>query len=204
MPPRYLALASICALLLPASAWGLSARADRATSVNPTAAAHACASRTRAGGRLQKPDPGRVASLVSCVLRTERRQLGLGYSQDRVASRLTGAALGRFVATAYPGGNGSQDATRVENLAAANIRQAVCGTTRAGTSRDQWAFADAKPPEGTSPLQVAKLMATEIEAPGAVAGTAGAVFGVAAHRGLLFRFGDLKGISLGMVAIACP
>ena len=197
--PRYLVTTAVCALLAPAAAWGSLARAGGDKTVNPSAAATACAGRLGAN-----PNAARVASLTSCVLRTERRQLGLGYHQDGAASVLVAAALRRFVGLSYLAHHDSQAASHVEDLAAAGARDAICSSKTPGTSRDEWTFADNKPPTAVTPIEVAGLAAKVLQGPGAVAGEANAVFAVAARRGQLFEHDAAHGVSLGIVAVTCP
>jgi hypothetical protein len=138
-----------------------------------------------------------------CLLRTERQQLGLGYRQARVISRMTAAALRRFVALPYLAQDDLPAAHRAEDLAAERMRPAVCAAKHSEISRDQWTFADTNPSASATPLQVAEMLATDLEAPGAVVRAPGARFGVATRRGLLFEHDDLRGTSLGVVAISC-
>jgi hypothetical protein len=193
----------IGAMWLSASAWGSTTGPDRARTVDPVAAAKSCAGQGRAGARLRKTDPSFLAGVMRCVLRTERQQLGLDYTQGRVVSQLIAAALRRFVALPYLAQDDRTAAHRAEDLAAENMRPAVCATKHSEVSRDQWTFADTNPAANATPLQIAELLATDFEAPGAVVRAPGAVFGVATRRGLLFEHGDLRGTSVGVVAISC-
>lgn len=197
--PRYLVATAVCVSLLLAPAWASAS----APSVNPTAAARKCAGQHALRASLGKTDPGYVAGFVTCVLRAERGQLGLRYTQNRVASQVTATALRHFVALPYLLDNDPQAVSRAEALAAGNARDAVCHA-KPGVSRDEWAFADTQPVPAATPLSVAKLLGAEIAPTGAVARAPGAVFGVATRRGLLFERGNRSGTSLGVVAVLCP
>jgi hypothetical protein len=199
----FAAVAVICAMWLPASAWGSMAGADRTRTVDPVAAAKSCAGQGQAVARLRKADPRFLAGVLSCVLRTERLQLGLGYTQGRVVSQRTDATLRRFIGLAYLAQDDLPAAHRAEDLAAQSMRPAVCAAKRSEVSRDQWTFADTNPSANATPLEVAEMLAMDFEAPGAVVRAPDAVFGVAARRGLLFEHDDLRGTSVGIVAISC-
>ncbi|HYB29017.1 MAG TPA: hypothetical protein VEF89_20565 [Solirubrobacteraceae bacterium] len=210
--PRYLATGAACALLsaaglvgavasASASGTGATGGAARARSVNPNAAARACAGQRGATGPMSNATPGYLAGLVSCVLRNERGQLALTYTRDRAISQMIATSLRRFVALPYLPDR--QAALHAEGLAASNIGRAVCPSTRPGSTQDEWAFADITPPANASPLQVAKLLAGEFEAAGSAARAAGAVFGVAARSGLLFEPDQPDGASFGVVAVVC-
>lgn len=197
--PRYLAAIAVCAslLLAPTSA------SASTPSVNAAAAARTCAGKHGLRAPLSQSGPGYVDGFVTCVLHAERGQLGLNYTQNRLASQVTATALRHFIALAYLLNNDPQAVTRAEASAAANARDAVC-QVKHGVSRDEWAFADTQPAPAATPLSVAKLLAGEIQPAGAVAGAPGAVFGVATRRGLLFEHNQLRGTSLGVVAVLCP
>jgi hypothetical protein len=199
--PRYLATAAICALLSAAALTGTANGAPRAQSVDPAAAAKVCAGQPGATQPIQTATPVYLAGLVSCLLRSERGQLGVRYAQDRGISQMIAAALRRFVALPYA--HDQQSARQAEDLAASNIGRAVCSSKRPGGAQDEWAFADTKPPPNATPLQVAKLLAGEFEAVGAAGRAAGAEFGVAARAGLLFEPNHPTGTSFGVVAVVC-
>lgn len=200
---RYLAALAACTSFLLAPVWASASVADAATSVNPAAAANQCAGSHGLHASLGKAAPGYLASFVTCVLRAERGQLGLPYTQNRVASQATATALRQFVGLSYLLENEPQAATRAEDLAASNAREAIC-QGKHGVSEDAWAFADTQPAPAATPLAVAKLLGAELEPAGAVARASGTVFGVATRRGLLFERGNLHGTSLGMIAVLCP
>ena len=197
--PRYLAAVAVCAAFLLAP---MSASAG-APSVNAAAAARTCTGQHGLRTPLSKSGPGYVDGFVTCVLRAERAQLGLHYTQNQVASQATATALRRFIALSYLLDNDPRAVTRAEASAAATARDAVC-QAKHGVSRDEWAFADTQPAPAATPLSVAKLLAAEVQPAGAVAGAPGAVFGVATRRGLLFEHNQLRGTSLGVVAVLCP
>jgi hypothetical protein len=196
---RYLAAAAICASLLLAPAWASAGT----RSINPAAAARTCSGQHGVRVPLGRSGPAYVAGFVTCVLRAERGQLGLRYTQNPVASQVTATAVRRFVALPYLLDHDPQAVSRAEALAAGAARDAVC-PAKPGVSQDEWAFADTQPASAATPLSVAKLLGTEIGPAGAVARAPGAIFGVAARRGLLFEDNQLSGISLGVVAVLCP
>jgi len=200
---RYLVALAACASFLLAPVWASASGADAAPLVNPAAAAKQCAGRHGVHASLGKTTPGYVESFVTCVLRAERSQLGLPYTQNRVASQAAAAALRHFVGLSYLLQNQPQAATRAEDLAASGARDAVC-QGKHGFSQDAWAFADTQPAPAATPLAVAKLLGTELQPAGAVARASGAVFGVATRHGLLFEHDNLHGTSLGMIAVLCP
>jgi hypothetical protein len=169
-----------------------------AASVNPAMAASACAAGGAPGKRIGTHGLTRVAELTACLLRTERGQLGLRYAPNRGLSSMLAGALARFTGLSYLA-HGQQDAaTHAEALAATNMLHATC---RANHSRVEWTFADVRP--RATPLQLARLLASELRSQGAVARASGAVFGVAARRGLLFEHGDRSGASFGVTAVTC-
>jgi hypothetical protein len=207
---RYFVVAATCALLCSATASARTSRggtantAAAAASINPGAAARTCAGRNRASDQLGKVTAARLAALATCMLRTERSQLGLGYKPNAVISQTIGASLRRFVALPYLADGDSQAANQAEAIAAANARQAVCHTPTPGVSRVEWSFAEVRFPSLVTPLSVAKVLANELQPAGAVAQETAAVFGVAARRGRLFEHNNLDGTSLGVIAVACP
>lgn len=200
---RYLAATAACLSLLLAPAWASASGAASAPSVNPSAAARQCAGQQRLRVPLVKAGPGYVAGFVTCVLRAERGQLGLDYTQNRVVSQVTATALRHFVKLSYLLDNEPQAATRAEDLAAENARNAVCQGKR-GQSGDDWAFADTQPAPAATPLAIANLLGAQLQPADAVARASGAVFGVATRRGLLFDDNYQNGTSLGMIAVLCP
>jgi len=199
--PRFLATAAICASLSAAVLTGTANGAARGVTVDPAAAAKACAAQPGATQPINTATPGYLAGLASCLLRNERGQLGVRYARDRGISQMIAAALRRFVALPYA--HDQQAARQAEDLASSNIGRAVCASKRPGLAQDEWAFADIKPPANATPLQVAKLLAGDFEATGAVGRAAGAEFGIAARPGLLFEPNHPMGTSFGVVAIVC-
>jgi hypothetical protein len=194
---RWIVRAALLALVLPASALAGASRID------PAAAGKACAGRHALRAPLGKAGAGRVAGLVSCVLRAERAQLRLGYVENRSLSRMVAHALGRFIALPYLVDHRPRAAAQAEQAAAAGMLASACHGAGPGHPRDDWVFGDAAPTPTLTPLQVAKLLAKAFQAEDAVARTARPLFGVAARRGLLFARGDLRGASVGLIAVVC-
>jgi hypothetical protein len=170
----------------------------RGSSVDPAAAARACAGRRAAGRRIATHDPTIVAQLTTCLLRTERGQLALRFAPNRGLSAMLATALARFTSLSYLAHGQSASATQAESAAAASMLRATC---HANGSHDEWTFADIKP--RATPVQLARLLASQLRTQGAVARASGALFGVAARRGLLFEHGDRSGDSFGVIAVTC-
>jgi hypothetical protein len=199
---RYLVAAAAWLSLWSATSVGVAAPAH-AGSVDPAAAAAACAGQPTHGRRAATSGGAPLTRTVSCVLRAERAQLGLRYTRSAVLSRMVDDALGQFIALPYLAERQPQLARQAEQAAAQSMVKSFCRGAGPGISRAGWDFAYRKVPPALSALAIAKLLAAYLQAPGAIEARAGAVFGVSARPGLLFEHGERGGDSLGVVAITC-
>lgn len=195
--PRYLIVAGACLVLGLAASAGVAATPRK---LDPSAAAATCAPpRAHAG----QPAKSAATKLVSCVLRAERKQLGLAYTQSAALSGLVDGALKQFIALPYLARQEPQLAHQAEQNAGESIVRSFCKTAGPGVSRGAWDFANRGVPPAVTPVQIANLVAMSLKAPDGVARAADARFGVATRTGMLFRHGDRKGVSLGVVAVTC-
>lgn len=199
---RYLIAATAWLVLWPAASAGVAAQ-PRAASVDPARAAAACTTHGTHRGRVGTPGVSTLTGIVSCVLRAERMQLGLRYDQSAVLSRLVAKALGQFIALPYLAQRKPQLARQAEQVAAQSMVKSFCQNAGPGISHDGWDFANRRVPPALTALEIARLLATYLQAPGAIQAMSGAVFGVAARPGLLFEHGKRGGDSLGVIAITC-
>jgi hypothetical protein len=199
---RYLIAAAAWLVLWPAASAGVAAQ-RRAASVDPAAAAAACATQGTRGDRAGSPRAASLTTMVSCVLRAERVQLGLRYDQSAALSRLVDHALGQFIALPYLAQHKPQLARQAEQVAAQSMVKSFCHSAGPGVSRDGWDFAYRRVPPALTALEIARRLATDLQPPGSVQAAASAVFGVAARPGLLFEHGKRSGDSLGVVAVTC-
>lgn len=194
--PGYLIAAAVCVVLGPVASAGAVAQSPT-RAIDPAAAARACATpRAHAG----QPALAQLNRLVSCVLRAERKQLGLSYTPNAALSRMVDGALRRFIALPYLAQHHPQLVRTAEQRAGDHIVKSFCRGAGPGVSRGSWEFANR---DALSTLQVAKDLAMSFQAADPTARAAAAKFGVAARTGLLFRHGYHKGISLGVIAVTC-
>jgi hypothetical protein len=130
------------------------------------------------------------------VLKQEREQSRLGYTQGKALSRLVYRALGRIV---HDPNQTPQDAADALGLATEVRAATLCPR---GT-RARWAgvFGDTASHPGGTPLEFAKLLGSWLTAPGAP-GAGKAVFGAAAHSGATSAGGSPQGAVFGVVALA--
>lgn len=201
--PRYLIAAGVCLLLGvvgPAASAGAAATPRK---VDPKAAAAACVIPRAHAGKPTNATITKLSRLVSCVLRAERKQLGLGYARSGSLSRMVDGALKQFIGLPYLAHNQRQLVQPAEQRAGDHIVKSFCRDAGPGVSRGGWEFANRGIPPAVSPVQVANLVARSLQAPDAIARASSAKFGVAARTGLLFRHGDRKGVSFGVIAVTC-
>jgi hypothetical protein len=137
-----------------------------------------------------------LARFVPCVLKHERADSRLGYTQSKALSHLVERALGRVVTRPdlTP-----QDAADALGFAVQPRIAHLCP----GHSPARWAVVlgdTASHPEGT-PLEFAELLGQWLTARVPHAGKA--VFGVAAPPGLTLENGDVTGAVFGAVALVC-
>jgi hypothetical protein len=197
---RYvIAAAAACVSLGTAASAGVAATP---LTVNPQAAASVCAGPQAHAGPPPAVGVAKLSGLTSCVLRAERKQLGLGYNPSASLSGKVDDSLGQFIALPYLTQHQPKLASEAEQRAGESIARSFCAGSKSGVSRYEWNFAYHARPRLT-PLQVADFVAGSLSAPGAIARAAGTRFGVAARSGLLFRHGDRNGVSLGVIAVTC-
>lgn len=173
--------------------------ASASSSVKPLAAARACAE----GGSIRTPFPASDAAdlggFVSCLLRRERAQLGLNYTQSPAVSAMVESDLGSMEKLPY----GKEH--RLKAVTRSDIRAAVRIYTRAcGRASSPWGitFGATLGPPPLTPLTVAALVVGWFR--GRSAGTTThAVFGVASRPGRVFYGGDPRGASFGAVVVDC-
>ena len=182
-------------------AYGSTSIAASGTGVDPTAAAQACAAGRPVTATLGAGDVRYLRRLAACVLREERSQLGLRYTQDHQLSRGVRAALNEFVTLAYWKNRDLKAAARTEKLVADTLAAAVCHANRGFQAQSGWA--DTSPPALT-PRGIAIELATMLRSPKVPMRSPRAVFGVASRRGLLFEKNDPNGADLGIVVVTCP
>jgi hypothetical protein len=195
---RYVIAAGAACLVLGTAASAGVAAQPRGGSINSSAAAKACA-----GKRTQHASAASLTALTSCVLGAERMQLGLGYTRSASLSGMFNSTLGKFIGLSYVTDHKPQLERPAEQAAAQSMVKSYCRNTGSGVSHDTWVFAYRRVPPALTALDVARLLATNLTASGAISGEAGAVFGVAARPGLLFQHGSRNGVSLGMIAVVC-
>lgn len=197
--PRYVIAVAAGLLLVPAASAGA---AGSPSSINPSAAAATCTPSAHAG-RPTTPNIARLSSLASCVLRAERKQLGLGYAQSRTLSQMVDVALKQFVALPYLAQQQAQLIQPAELAAGDSIVRSFCKSAGPGVSHGSWQFANRAVPPAPTALELARTLAGGFAASDATARAPGAKFGVAVRSGLLFRQGDRKGVSVGVIAVTC-
>ena len=200
--PRYLIAAMACLLLGVATGTGAAAQ-PQTGSLNPSAAASACAARQLHAVEPNGPTSAKLSVLVSCELRVERRQLGLGYAQSAPLSRLLDGALKQLTALPYLTRNQPQLAQQAEQSAGHDVIKAFCVNAGPGVSRGSWEFANRRVPPALTALQVANVLARSLKPSDTTARAANAEFGVATRPGLLFRNGKGKGLSIAVIAVTC-
>lgn len=194
---RYLIAAAACVSLGAVASAGVAATSQQ---VDPSAAAAACVGPRAHAGRPLTPTVAKLNRLASCVVRAERKQLGLGYTQNASLSRMVDGALKQFIALPYLTHHKPQLVQIAEQRASDQIVKSFCRNAGPGVSRGGWEFANR---DVLTALQVAKDVASSFKAPDAIARAADAQFGVAARPGLLFRHGEHTGVSLGVIAVTC-
>jgi hypothetical protein len=175
----------------------------RDVSVDPIAAATACAHGRPIDSRLGLADRGFLARFVPCVLRSYRSQTGLRYVQNRTLSRLVRSALTDFVSLPYLSEHSVKAANAEGLIAAGTIAQKLCFSRGSLHPLFQFLWADTSPPPTPTPRVFATLLSKSFKTRHGVARRPATVFGVASRRGLLFRHGDLAGATFGMVDVAC-
>ena len=204
--PRYLIAAAAFVVLGPAASAGVAAQVaaqQHSGSIDPTTAAAACNTPRAHAGRPANPTAAKLSSLLSCVVRAERKQLGLGYAQSKALSQMVDGALKQFIALPYLARQEPQLAGQAEQSAGDGIVKSFCKNPGPGVSKGGWEFANRGVPPALTALQVARIVSSSLQAPDGVARATDAQFGVAARDGLLFRHGDRKGVSLGVIAVTC-
>jgi hypothetical protein len=198
---RSLMLACVGALLVPAAV----SAATGASKVDPTAAASACAHGRALNARLGAGDVAYITRFVPCVLRAERGQLKLTYTQSAPVSRLVMTALTAFVKLPYVTQHKPKAAVKAGLLAGGAIAVKTCQRLH-GIKRGlfQASWGDTSPPPVLTPLVVSTDLGKLFANPRAIVRKPNAVFGTAARRGLLFEKGNLNGAAVGVVAVTCP
>lgn len=189
-------------LLGPAAGAGLAAQAPSGW-VDPAAAARACPAPRAPAGQPAQPTVANLTDLANCVLRAEREQLGLSYRHSAALSRLVDSALSQFIALPYLAQHHPQLVQPAEQSAGDRVVKSFCKGAGAGVSKGGWEFANRGTPPAVTRLELAKLVATSLAAPDSIERAGGAQFGVAVRQGMLFRHGDHKGVSLGLIAVTC-
>lgn len=177
-----------------------------AKSVDPTAAATACAAGRPLGSRFGATDLSYLGRFLPCVIQAERSQLGLTYTQNGALSGVQKQALGRFVRLPYfaehdPKAVASTEAATGKKISVQACRQAGAPS---GKVRYQVIFADTMPPPVLTPRTVANALANALFQLHGVARSAKSVFGIAVRFGVLFESHDLRGTALAIMSLRCP
>lgn len=171
-------------------------------SVNPNAGARACADGKPLSSQLGAAGVAYIARLVPCVVRQERLQLGLGFSQNRALSRSVKLLLLRFVKLNYLAEHNVRAAKAAVHSADVSVSRRVCAKARFDYAAN---FDDSAPPPVLTPLQIAKQLNSLFTGTyGKDAGRIkGARIGIASGRGLLFRGNDLHGVDFVVLIVHC-
>lgn len=175
----------------------------RGASVDPAAAATACAHGRALDARRGVADIGFLARFVPCVLRVYRSEVGLRYVQNRTLSRLVRSALTEFVMLPYLSEHSVKAANSEGLIAARTIAQKLCFGRGSSRPLFQFLWADTSPPPTPTLRVFATLLAKSFKSQHGVARRGATMFGSAARRGLLFRHGDLAGATFGMIDVVC-
>jgi hypothetical protein len=200
--PRYLIAVAACGLLGPAASAAVAGQQSTG-SINPALAAAACHTPRAHAGKPSNLTAAKLSVLLGCVVRAERRQLGLGYAQSNSLSQLIDGALKQFIALPYLAQHQTQLADQAEQNAGQSIVKSFCTHPGPGVSRGGWEFANRGVPPALTVLELARIVSGALQSPDGVARATDAHFGVAVRQGLLFMHGDRKGVSLGVIAVTC-
>lgn len=182
-------------------AGGATAVAAPHARLDPTAAGQACAAGRLLTAPLRVSDVKYMRQFVACVLRKERSQLGLRYTQSRALSRGVRAALNDFVTLPYWTNHDPKAVRGTEGLTAETLGASICQVDSGFHAESSWG--DTAPPALT-PRVIAIGLGEMFHPSDAPARSHRALFGVASRRDLLFEKNDPNGADFGVVVVTCP
>lgn len=193
---RCLIVAGIGVLLVPAAV----SAATTTKQVDPAAAARSCAHGRGLHARLGAHDVAFLAHFVPCIVRTERGQLGLRYTQSVAASRLAAQALAHLMTLPYVTTN---QRDRAEIRAARGVAANMCKRRGFHRASFQVSFGDTAPPALT-PMLVSREIGLLFSYPRPVARLPRTAWAIAVRHGLMFEKDNPNGASVLLVDFACP
>jgi hypothetical protein len=195
-PVRRPGIRGIGVLLVPAAV----SAATTSKQVDPAAAARSCARGRALRARLGAHDVAYLAHFVPCIVRTERRQLGLRYTQSDPASRLAAQALAHLMTLPYVT---TRQRERAEIRAGRDVAVKMCERRGFHRASFEVSFGDTAPPALTAML-VSREIGLLFSFPRPVARLPRTAWAVAVRHGLMFEKDNANGASVLLVDFACP
>jgi hypothetical protein len=197
---RCVMVAGIGVLLVPAAV----SAATTSKQVDAAAAARSCAHGRGLHARLGAHDVAYLAHFLPCIVRTDRRQLGLHYTRSVAASRLAAHALAHLMTLPYVRTHQLKAASQAEIRAGGDVAIKMCERRGFHRAFFQVSLGDTAPPPVLTPIVVSRLIAFLFASPRAVARLPRTAWAVAFGHGLVFQKDNPNGASALIVDFACP